>query len=137
LESRSPWLDYRMAELAFGLPSDFKLHGRTGKYIFKRAVAPYVPKAVIDRKKMGFSVPLAEWFRSALKPIFRALVFKPEMEEFVASREVESIWEGHQSRLHNYDRKLWSLLMLAAWSQRHRSGRVKDEVASVMQSAAS
>ena len=52
LESRSPWLDYRLGELACRLPSAFKLQGRTGKHIFKRALAPYVPDEVITRRKM-------------------------------------------------------------------------------------
>jgi asparagine synthase (glutamine-hydrolysing) len=120
LESRSPWLDYRLAELAFRLPSGFKVNGRTGKYVFKRAMASYVPEAVIRRSKMGFSVPLAEWFRTSLKPLFQSLVMAEEMNEFVCPSMVKKIWEEHQSRRHNHDRKLWNLLMLAAWNQRHR-----------------
>ena len=122
LESRSPWLDYRLAELAFRLPSAFKIHGRTGKYIFKRAMEKYIPKAVIERPKMGFSVPLAEWFRTSLKARFQTLVLSAEMEEFLSLGEVRRIWEEHQSRRHNHDRKLWNLLMLAAWNQCHRGG---------------
>jgi asparagine synthase (glutamine-hydrolysing) len=120
LESRSPWLDYRLAELALRLPSHFKVNGRIGKYVFKRAVAQYVPQQVIGRTKMGFSVPLAEWFRTSLKPLFRSLVMAEEMNEFVCSSAVKKIWEEHQTGRHNHDRKLWNLLMLAAWNQRHR-----------------
>ena len=119
LESRSPWLDYRLAELAFRLPANFKIQGKTGKYIFKRAMADYVPNTVIERTKMGFSVPLAEWFRTSLKSIFQSLVLSGRMEEFLSLAEVRRLWEAHQSRRHNHDRKLWNLLMLAAWSQRH------------------
>jgi asparagine synthase (glutamine-hydrolysing) len=122
LEARSPWLDYRLAELSFRLPSSLKVGGGTGKYIFKEAMAPYVSREVIERKKMGFSVPLAEWFRSSLKPRFQSLVCSEEMEEFVAPAEVKRLWEEHQSRMHNHDRKLWNLLMLAAWNARHRGG---------------
>jgi asparagine synthase (glutamine-hydrolysing) len=119
LESRSPWLDYRLAELAFGLPSDFKVRGRLGKFIFKRALAGYIPESVATRTKMGFSVPLADWFRTSLKPLFRALVLEGGMEELLSLGEVKRLWDEHQSRLHNHDRKLWNLLMLAAWSRRH------------------
>jgi asparagine synthase (glutamine-hydrolysing) len=122
LESRSPWLDYRLTELAFRMRSTFKVSGRIGKFIFKRAMAEYVPKTVTERKKMGFSVPLAEWFRTSLKPRFQSLVMTEEMSEFVALPQVARIWEEHQSGRHNHDRKLWNLLMLAAWNQRHRGG---------------
>ena len=122
LESRSPWLDYRLAELAFRLAPEFKIRGRIGKYVFKRALAEYIPAAVRERAKMGFSVPLAEWFRTSLKPAFQRLVLAAEMEEFLALGEVQRLWEQHQSRRHNHDRKLWNLLMLAAWNQRHRGG---------------
>ena len=120
LEARSPWLDYRMAELSFRMPASLKVHGGAGKYIFKQAMAPYVSQEIIERKKMGFSVPLAEWFRTALKPRFQALVCSEEMEEFVAPREVRRIWDEHQSGMHNHDRKLWNLLTLAAWNAQHR-----------------
>jgi len=129
LESRSPWLDYRLAELAFRLPSEFKVRGRSGKYIFKRALAQYIPEAVATRTKMGFSVPLADWFRTSLKPLFHALVLEGGMEDLLSLGEVNRIWEEHQSRLHNHDRKLWNLLMLAAWSRRHGQGEGPGELA--------
>ena len=122
LEGRSPWLDYRMAELSCRLPASAKIWGRSGKHIFKQAMTPYVPRPIIERSKMGFSVPLAEWFRTSLRPAFHSLVLEGEMEEFLSIHEVRRIWNEHQSRLHNHDRKLWSLLVLAAWNAWHRHG---------------
>ena len=119
LESRSPWLDHRLAELACRLPSGFKLHGRIGKHIFKKAVEPHVPREVIGRKKMGFSVPLAEWFRTTLKATFQQQVLRPDMGRFLSLAEVRRLWGEHQSGLHDHSRKLWNLLMLAAWYSCH------------------
>ena len=119
LESRSPWLDYRLVELACRLPSRFKVHGSIGKHIFKKALAKYVPEPVITRRKMGFSVPLASWFRTELKPTFESAVFDKEMEQYFHIPAVRRIWTEHQSGLHNHDRKLWNLLMLANWHARH------------------
>jgi asparagine synthase (glutamine-hydrolysing) len=119
LESRSPWLDYRLGELACRLPSAFKLHGRSGKHIFKRALAPYVPDEVITRRKMGFSVPLAEWFRTSLKPVFQAQALQPGMERYLSLSETRRLWSEHQSGLHDHSRKLWNVLMLACWESRH------------------
>lgn len=129
LESRSPWLDYRMAELACRLPSGMKLRGRTGKYVFKKAMEPYVPAQLLARKKMGFSVPLAGWFRTSLKPLFEAVVLADGAEGMLAVSEVLRLWQEHQSGLHNHDKKLWNLLMLGLWQQRYKSGRRIDVAA--------
>src|SRR5439155_14097482 len=119
LEARAPWLDHRLAELAGRLPGAWKLHGRTGKYIFKQSVAPFVPDAIIARRKMGFSVPLAEWFRTSLKPTFLSMVLRREMEPYLSLITVRQIWDEHQSGLHDHSRKLWNLLMLACWDNRY------------------
>jgi len=121
LEARAPMLDHRLAELAGRLPSNFKLRGRNGKYIFKKAVAPYLPDAVINRPKAGFSVPLASWFRTALRPIFENTVLQPEMHEFVCEAEVRRMWTAHLSGFRDHSRALWSLLMLALWNSHHRT----------------
>ncbi|HZS49326.1 MAG TPA: asparagine synthase (glutamine-hydrolyzing) [Bryobacterales bacterium] len=128
LEARSPWLDYRLAELAFRLPSHFKIRGTRGKVVFKEAVAPFVPREILTRRKMGFSPPLAAWFRSSLAPAFRALVFRPEMEEYVNLPEVRRLWDEHQSRTWNHDRKLWNLLMLAGWDVHRQKSPVAELV---------
>ena len=121
LEARAPMLDHRLAELAGRLPSNFKLRGRNGKYILKKAVSPYVPDAVISRPKSGFSVPLASWFRTVLRPTFENTVLQPEMQEFVCEEEVRRMWAAHLSGFRDYSRALWSLLMLALWNSRHRA----------------
>jgi asparagine synthase (glutamine-hydrolysing) len=68
LESRSPWLDYRLAELAARMPPAWLLKGMQGKWIFKRMLEPRLPREILYRPKMGFVVPLAEWFRGPLGP---------------------------------------------------------------------
>jgi asparagine synthase (glutamine-hydrolysing) len=121
LESRSPWLDYRLAELAGSMPDWFKIKGTSGKHIMKKAVEPLLPQEILTRKKMGFATPLGHWFRTSLKPTFEALVMRPEMEQYVRPGEVKRIWLAHQSGYHDYSRKLWNLLVLAAWERRHRA----------------
>ena len=122
LEGRSPWLDHRIAEAAFRLPPGFKVRGSVGKYIFKTAMSPLVAAQVISRPKMGFQVPLAEWFRTSLVDTFQSRVMRESMEQYLSLGEVDRLWKAHQSGLHNHDRKLWSLLMLACWDAHHREG---------------
>ncbi len=119
LEARAPMLDHRLAELAGTLPAGFKLHGGVGKHILKQAVAPYVPAAILHRAKAGFSVPLAQWFRTSLKKPFESSVLRKEMEEYVQLSGVRRLWKEHQSGLSDHSRKLWNLLMLAQWDTRH------------------
>lgn len=122
LESRSPWLDYRLAELACRLPDSYKLSGGIGKFIFKQAVGAQVPQKLLSRPKMGFSPPVAAWLRGTLKPVFEKLVLRTGMERYLSPDEVRRLWREHQSALHNHDRKLWNLLVLAAWDAQQRHG---------------
>lgn len=73
-----------------------------------------VPGEILYRRKMGFSVPLAEWFRSSLKPVFEATVLSAKSAQWIDGGEARRLWNEHQSGLHNRDRALWNLLMLWA-----------------------
>jgi asparagine synthase (glutamine-hydrolysing) len=122
LESRAPWLDHRLAELACGLPSGFHLNTRAGKRVFKHALTPLLPDAVIRRPKMGFSAPLAEWFHSALRGTFERMVLRPEMESYFSLSEVRRMWGESQSGQSSNDHKLWTVFMLACWDAEQFSG---------------
>ncbi len=123
LESRSPWLDYRLAELAARLPLGLKVQGRNGKYVFKKAMEPYVPPELLHRRKMGFSVPLASWFRTSLKPLFEKVALGDGAGGLLDTATLGNIWTEHQSGLHNHDKKLWNVLMLALWRERYKGNR--------------
>ncbi len=131
LEARAPWLDYRVAELAARLPSWLKINGRVRKFVFKEAVRPYIPRELIERPKMGFSVPMERWMRSSLKPAFESLVFRPDMEEYVSLAEVRRLFSEHQSGLGEHSRRLWHVLMLAAWDAQRRSNRAFELEAAI------
>jgi asparagine synthase (glutamine-hydrolysing) len=121
LEARAPLLDYRVAEAAASLPAKYKVSGTSGKHIFKQAFSDHLPPATTSRRKMGFGVPKAEWFRTSLKPTFTKLVLRPEMEKYLNLATVRRIWEHHQGGYTDHSVKLWYLLMLACWEGRHHS----------------
>jgi asparagine synthase (glutamine-hydrolysing) len=127
LEARSPWLDYRIVELACQLPPGWKLQGRIGKSIFKNMLSPLLPAGHITRRKMGFAVPLAEWFRTSLKGVFESTVLGNDMAPFIDLGEVRRLWAEHQSLLCNHERRLWNLLIFGIW----RAGR-ESRVAAAM-----
>jgi asparagine synthase (glutamine-hydrolysing) len=121
LESRSPWLDYRISELAGRFPASFKIQGFNQKRILKAAMTDYIPEPLLHRKKMGFSVPLASWMRTSLKPIFEDAVLQDGVGGLLSIAEVRHLWVAHQSKLHDHSRKLWYLLVLGLWHKAHFS----------------
>jgi asparagine synthase (glutamine-hydrolysing) len=132
LESRAPWLDHRLASVACRLPAGLKLNGKVGKYAFKQVVRKHIPESILTRPKMGFGVPLGEWFRTSLYPVFESIVLQPEMESYLDLREVRRIWGEHQSKLHSHEAKLWNLLMLATWNLRHHHADTRDSLAQAL-----
>lgn len=120
LEARSPFLDHKVIEFAASLPENFKLRGLTTKYLLKRVLRKLLPSENLERRKMGFGVPIGYWFRDRLQPFLRETLlsekslrrglFKPET--------VRSMIELHTSSERDYAHQLWTLLMLELWFQR-------------------
>ena len=122
LECRGPFLDHRVVELALRLPMASKIGrwGNQSKLVLKQAFADLLPRAIRDRPKMGFGVPLDRWFRGELAGEVRAVLldpvalgrglFRPEAVERLVSEHVNG------TRDHAY--RLWALLMLELWARR-------------------
>ena len=123
LESRAPWLDHRIVEFAGSLPPEFKLRGRNRKRILRAAMSPYLPNAIVNRRKHGFEVPLAEWLRSGLRTIFEGAVFDFGGERLLDLNAVRQLWGEHQSQSRNHGRKLWTIFILAMWSRHWLDGQ--------------
>jgi asparagine synthase (glutamine-hydrolysing) len=115
LEGRAPWLDYRLGELAGRIPAAFKVRGGVGKYIFKEAMRPHLPSQILDRRKLGFSVPMASWLRTSLKPVFESVMLRPEMGHLLNLTVVRRLYRTHLSGGRDYSRELWTMLMLGCW----------------------
>ena len=100
-----------------GLPPRMKLHGREGKFIFKKALEPYLPREVLYRPKMGFSVPLAAWFRGPLRTRVKEAVLGPTLNGtgLFNERFLKEMVEQHQSGRRDYSSVLWTVLMFEAF----------------------
>jgi len=117
LEVREPLMDHELVEWLATLPSSLKIRGQEGKYIFKKSMEPYLPQEVLYRPKMGFSVPLARWFRGPLKQRVRDAVLG---ERLLATGWFNPVYlhhlvEAHQSGARDYSAPLWTLLMFEAF----------------------
>jgi asparagine synthase (glutamine-hydrolysing) len=117
LEVRSPLLDHVFVELAASLPASLKLRGRTTKVALKDALRPWVPDHILDRTKMGFSVPLADWFRGKLRALPREVLLDPRSLQrgLLSERAVRVLIDRHLEGTADNSRKLWALLQLELW----------------------
>lgn len=124
LEVREPLLDHKLVEWASRLPASFKLHGGEGKYVFKKAMEPYLPDDILYRKKMGFAIPLASWFRGPLKEKVRQAVLGPTLKEsgYFNMDYLRELVDHHQSGIRDYSTPLWTLLMFESFLRNVQRG---------------
>lgn len=117
LEVRVPLLDHRLVEWTSSLPPHFKVQGDQGKYVFKKALESYLPEDLLYRPKMGFSVPLAQWFRGPLKQKIREAVSSPAMADsgFFDMGFIGGLVDQHQSGVRDHSAGLWTLMMFGAF----------------------
>lgn len=119
LEVRAPILDHLVIEFAASLPPALKYNHGEKKYILKKALERVVPQENLHRKKMGFSAPLADWFRGELKEFAHSYLFakKAGLNNFFQPDKLQEVWELHQAGIKNSAPILWSLLMFELWYQ--------------------
>ena len=117
LEVREPLMDHELVEWLATLPSSLKIHRQEGKYVFKKAMEPYLPSDVLYRPKMGFAVPLARWFRGPLKQRVRDAVLGERLAAtgWFNPAYLQHLVEAHQSGARDYSAPLWTLLMFEAF----------------------
>jgi asparagine synthase (glutamine-hydrolysing) len=119
LEVRVPILDHELVDWAGGVPSSLKLRDGEGKYLFKKALESRLPNEVLYRSKMGFAVPLAQWFRTDLKERAREELLSDQFHDGgVFDRDfVESMLDQHQRGTRDFSAPLWALLMFAGFQR--------------------
>jgi len=119
LEVRAPVLDHKVIEYAASIPAELKFRHGEKKYILKRSCQGILPDEILYRKKMGFSVPLADWLRGELRKMAGDFLFGKSagVNHFFNMKILRSIWGEHQSGQRNYATILWSILMFELWYQ--------------------
>jgi asparagine synthase (glutamine-hydrolysing) len=117
LEVRSPLLDHRFMEVVASMPASAKARGRRTKVAFKDALRPWLPDHILDRTKMGFGVPLAQWFRGDLRELPGEVLLDPRSLDrgYFRPDAVRRLIEDHHERRRDNSQKLWSLLQLELW----------------------
>jgi len=117
LEVREPLMDHPLVEWLATLPSSLKWRDGEGKWLFKRAMEPYLPADLLYRPKMGFAVPLASWFRGPLRERVRAALLGERLAAtgFFDRTVLEHLVTKHESGARDYSAPIWSLLMFEAF----------------------
>jgi asparagine synthase (glutamine-hydrolysing) len=113
LEVRVPFLDHKFVEWSAKVPTAQKLRAGEGKYVLKKAMEPYLPADILYRPKMGFRVPLAEWFRGPLQQQVRSALLSDVIKDSGLFRmDTITRWlDQHQSGQRDHSTALWTLLM--------------------------
>lgn len=124
LETRAPLLDYRVVEFAASIPSRLKLYGNEKKFILKKAFEGMLPQDVLYRKKMGFSVPMADWLRNELRETAESLLLAPDsgLSGLFDMNGVRRLWALHQSGRNHVTQEVWALLAFELWWQAWQTG---------------
>ena len=117
LEARVPLLDHRVFELSWRMPLAWKVRGRVGKRPLRRILDRHIPRALLERPKMGFGVPLHDWLRGPLRDWAEALIDPARLarEGYLRPRPVREKWDEHLSGRRNWSYYLWDVLMFQAW----------------------
>ena len=117
LETRAPFLNYKLVEFAFGLPESLRVRNRDSKWILKQALFKLVPRELIERPKMGFGVPVGTWINGPLKDWADSLLTEEKLNRdgLLNAELIRDRWLAHQNGSANWDSFLWSVLMFVLW----------------------
>jgi asparagine synthase (glutamine-hydrolysing) len=129
LETREPLMDHELIEWMGTLPSSLKIRGNEGKYLLKAAMEERLPEHILYRRKMGFAVPLAEWFRGPLRARVGALGKSEALLDtgIFSAAGITDLVDMHRSGVRDYSAALWSLLMFESFAKGVAQGRVRPD----------
>jgi asparagine synthase (glutamine-hydrolysing) len=115
LETRVPFLDHEVLELAFSCPPSIRFKNKTLKYVTKRILRDKLPPEVLNHKKHGFGVPLGIWFRNELKDYMSEQIDANKDDPYIDWSRVRTIFSLHQHGGRDFSRLLYSSLMYRLW----------------------
>lgn len=128
LELRVPFLDNEVFRVASSVPLDQKVTRETTKYALRQALAKVVPSHVLNRRKLGFPVPIRHWLRDEMHDWARTIIQESQTEELLNKNAVLQMLEEHRSGVLDHSRRLWALLVFMIWHGIFVEGRISPQV---------
>lgn len=121
LEVRPPLVDHELMELAWTVPSRWKIRDGETKWLFKKLSERWLPHDIIYRKKQGFEIPIDNWLRGPLQNLFEETVLssRSPLGEYLDLAVVRRLYSQHRNRSGRHGNLLWSILVLGAWMDRY------------------
>ncbi len=117
LETRVPFLDPGVIDLAWRMPMDYKIRGNQGKWLLRQVLYRYVPREMIERPKSGFAIPVADWLRGPLREWAEDLLDQHKLKQqgYFHPERIHQRWQEHLAGTRNWQHALWSVLMFQSW----------------------
>ena len=127
LEARVPFLSHRFVEFALTVPTELKLKGNVGKYVLRKAVEPWLPKGQLDLPKIGFQLPLADWFMGGFNDFAREAWASSGFADLgILDRQgVDRLFDEHRSGAADHGRMLYAIAMFSCWWRDQQSAPAK------------
>ena len=119
LETRVPFLDHRIVEFAWRLPLTMKVHNGVGKTILRNLLYRYVPEAIVNRPKQGFSMPIKYWLREDLKEWAGDMIVSDSLRSLslINHELLETRWREHQKGAYDWNESIWKAALFASWME--------------------
>jgi asparagine synthase (glutamine-hydrolysing) len=129
IEARMPFMDHEVAEFVSRLPDNFRIRGRTTKWLLRQAMKDMIPQHILNRPKVGFRLPVNEWFRGPMKDYLydNLLGVNSVSLQYYRRSALEAILKDHVYGRQNHEKLLWTMLNLELWLRQDR-GRDNNAV---------
>ncbi|MBA0125592.1 asparagine synthase (glutamine-hydrolyzing) [Haloechinothrix sp. YIM 98757] len=128
LELRVPFLDSAVFNVASGIPLDEKITKATTKHALRRALAMIVPEHVLNRRKLGFPVPIRYWLRTEMYEWARAIIDDSATDDVLDKQAVRRLLDEHKDGIVDHSRRIWALLVFMIWHGIFIEGRIRPTV---------
>ncbi len=120
LEVRVPYLDHRIVEFAFTIPSNLKIKGFTLKYILKKAAQKYLPKEILKKQKQGFSIPVKNWLKNEINEYAKEILLgEHEGLKYFNQEYIKTMLIEHTRNKKDHSHKLWAIMLFVLWHRKY------------------